>query len=198
MYLLLNRMNTKNLCIILKPFKSKIQYNISPISCSLTGSKSFHLSHTRSDNDNEKQKEKLDEAKKKRAELAKFSFVQIKEDAPKIKHVTEVKLPEPNLNDHQKIKVELKPELKKSSHIEQVLTQPMSKGMKSSVWSKKKTYSSKYEIDPKVAQRLAKMIDPKNTEKTAELLTEPLQHSRKNKAASKSPKTTNEDAFNLR
>ena len=210
MYLVLNRMNTKN--IILKPFKSKIP--VHSISCLLTDNKSFHLSHSQNDkDDNEKNKDKLNEAKKRAAKLAKFSFVQIKEEPSKIKHVTEmklpevklpeVKLPEPNLLDHQKPKTKLNQKIKKlienSNKVNQQ-SELIPKG-KSFIWSKQ-TFSKRNELDPKVAQKLAKMIDPKNTDETARLLTEPFKqiHVIKSKYQDKSKyqESTNKDAFNLR
>ncbi len=151
MYLLRNRMNTAKFFTLLKSRPS--------LPTTLTSNKKFHLSSCRPDSD-DKNKEK-DARKAKLKKLNSFMFVQVNKP-------TERPAPEPTKKTEIKAeKSDENPEIKRN-------TKEVAKYKEPDNLIKNRIKSIKQDINPKVVNRLARLIDPVNTEKTAEILTKPI------------------------
>lgn len=197
MYLLLNRMNTNNFFIILKPLNSSIRHQLAPTACLSNNQhkKHFHLSQFQNDSNDDK--------KAKKSKLANFSFIQLNKNqkpnesenkqvktlSTQIEDIVEGGRGSPSVASKKDTSTNPLKETFKQTSVKYNQSTFLNKIQQSSVNRNKRSKSTE-NLNPTAAIRLAKMIDPKNSEKTAELLTEPVTQKRDTSGA--------KQAFNLR
>ncbi len=181
-------MNTVNFFILLKPL---------PSLSTLSTTKHFHLASPSQADSDQKSPDHKDKTKAERKaklnKLANFSFVQLNKPIERPNEATAApKINEPPKQEEikqQQTYTDTPKNLYTSQQTPNKETNEKLTKTKDFLDQLKQSSKAKQQrISPKAVSRLARLIDPDNTEKTAEILTEPIEKVR-------SPKP---DVFDLR